>query len=316
MTDLGPISTGRFSHDLLLHDGDEELVQGVAGFVSSGLSSGSRVILHSTAGRVAVLREAFGAHPRLEYAADRHPFQTPSAALWAFQRMFAETPDPIEVWTAGTVPIGADGAAHPSWARFEALANVALRDYAFHALCTFDTSVHSSTDIAAARATHPGICTSGTRSRNPGYVEPAAFLAGPLARTPRPPPGCSSTTAVLCGLPDLRPAREVVRRRGRSSRVPHDAVDGLMTALNEVLVNALTHGATPVSLDVWVEPSRITCRITDPGPGIEDVLAGCRYPAPSGPHGLWLARQSCEEVAVENLPGGGCSVLLTTGSEA
>jgi anti-sigma regulatory factor (Ser/Thr protein kinase) len=315
MTGPGPIASGRFSHDLLLHDGHNELVDGVRAYVDQGLASGGQVIVHGAEGRLATMREALGSRPRLEYALTSDLFPTPMRTLFATQRRLAENPEPVELWAAGSVPPIDDRASRISWTRFESLINEILGPYAFHALCTYDTQTLSGRTIAAGRATHPCLSSSGCRTSSPDYLAPAEFLASPLAGVPGPPGSRPAVTLTLYSARDLKRARHLVARSAMSfSALPVSSIDGFVSALNEVLVNGLDHGGTPVQLALWVEPTRLTCRVLDDGPGIQDALAGFRYPEPSGPKGLWLARQLCEDVYARNLPsalGGGCSVVLT-----
>jgi hypothetical protein len=65
-----------------------------------------------------------------------------------------------------------------------------------------------------------------------------------------------------------------------------------------------------VRLALWTDPARLTCLVTDLGPGIPDRLAGYRYPEPDGPKGLWVARQLCEDIFVGNLADGGSYALV------
>jgi anti-sigma regulatory factor (Ser/Thr protein kinase) len=104
----------------------------------------------------------------------------------------------------------------------------------------------------------------------------------------------------------------VERSAASSSAVARSAIDELVLAVNEVLTNGLVHGRPPVQLSVWVEPASLTCQVTDAGPGIDDPLAGFRHPEPTGPRGLWAARQLCEGLYLGNEPDAGCRVLLTT----
>ena len=54
-----------FSHGALVHDNDDELVEGTRAFVDQGLGSGGQVQVHGTRDRVGLLREVLGTHPRL-----------------------------------------------------------------------------------------------------------------------------------------------------------------------------------------------------------------------------------------------------------
>ncbi len=312
LTDAHPIADGRYSHDLLLHDSDHDLVVATCAFVERGLASGGQVLVHSSEDRVALLREAVGTHPRLDYGLDADLYLSPSSTLFAYERKLAA--EQTEMWVTGTVPLGDDPAGHPAWTRYESMVNEVLGGYAFHALCTYDTRTLPARTIAAAKAAHPGLSTGGDRSSpSAEYLDPAAFLSDPLAGVPDPPSGPPVVTATVRSAQDLRRVRHLVNDSATSaSAVPRDTIDGFVIALNEVLANALTHGALPVELAVWVGTSRLCGRVTDAGPGIADTLSGYHYAEAIGPTGLWVARQLCEDVIVRNLPHGGCNVLLAT----
>jgi hypothetical protein len=133
-----PIALGSSSHDLLVHDGDHDLIEGTWAFVDQGLASGGHVLVHSTAERVALLRKALGTHPRLEYGLDSDLYQSPMSTLFAYQRKLAENPEPMELWATGTVPMVENPSGHAAWARYESAVNEVLSPYAFHGLCTYD----------------------------------------------------------------------------------------------------------------------------------------------------------------------------------
>jgi anti-sigma regulatory factor (Ser/Thr protein kinase) len=301
-----------FSHDLLLHDSDVALVQGTRAFVQRGIDSGGQVLVHSTEGQVAMLRRALGSHPRLTYGLDQDLYQSPMATLFHYQRVLEDSSGSTALWATGTVPLGEQRAGQDAWARYESLVNEVLGPYAFHGLCTYDTQALPAHVIAAAKATHPHVDSGGERRPSPDYQHPAGFLATPLAGAPRPPSAAPTLVMNLLGLRDLVRARHHLRGVLEASAVPGVAVGDLVTATNEVVTNGLRHGAPPVRLEVWVQPSKVTCRVTDRGAGIGDPLSGYRYAEPSGPLGLWTARQLCDEVLISNPPHGGCSVVLTT----
>lgn len=312
MTDLGSIALGGYSHDLLLHESDEELVQGTRAFVEQGLDSGGHVLVHSSKPRVEMLREALGSHPRLEYGLDEELYLTPTSTLFAYQKKFAEQPLPVDFWVTGTVPLGEDVGRHAAWSRYESLVNEVLGSYAFHALCTYDVAILPESTIAAAKATHQHVGTGVQRAASSEYQHPSDFLADPLADVPEPPDSQAVVSMTLRSLQHLAPARRLVQREVVRCSLTREAVDGFVMAVNEVLVNGLLHGGAPVQLLLWVGGTRLTCLVTDEGPGIGDRLAGYRYPQPRGPKGLWVARQLCQDLFVDNLPGGGCRVLVLT----
>jgi hypothetical protein len=312
MTSSGCVANSRYSHDLLLHDCDDDLVAATRAFVELGLDSGGQVLVHSSEERVDLLRAALGSHPRLDYGFDRDLYQSPTSTLFAYERKLAA--DPTETWVTGTVPLGDDPAGHAAWTRYESLVNEVLGPYAFHALCTYDTRILPARTIAAAKAAHPGLSINGDCTRySADYLDPAIFLTDPLAGVPDPTDAPPSVAQTLHGLEDLSRVRHLMTYTAESSgAVSRETVEGFVSASNEMLVNALTHGAAPVELVMWVDLARLTCRITDAGPGIPDTLTGYRYPQMVGPKGLWVARQLCEDLILSNSRGGGCSVLLAT----
>jgi anti-sigma regulatory factor (Ser/Thr protein kinase) len=312
MTGPEAIAGRRYSHDLLLHDCDDDLLVATRAFVERGLASGGRVLVHSCEDRVAMLRAALGSHPRLDYGLDRDLYLSPSKTLFAYERALAAQPS--EMWVTGTVPLGADPAGHAAWLRYESLVNEVLGHHAFHALCTYDTRTLPASTIAAAKAAHPGVSAGGGLAcESADYLSPAAFLAHPLAGVPAPPQAEPSVVHTVHGLQDLRTIRHLLGGVARStSALPRDAVEGFIAATHEVVVNALEHGEPPVELTMWADTTRLACRVADMGPGIVDTLAGYHRPVGTGPAGLRVARQLCEDIIITNQPGGGCSVFLTT----
>lgn len=310
-----PIVRGSYSHDLLIHESDRELVAGTVAFVEQGLASGGQVLVHSSKERVSLLRAALGTHPRLEYGLDSDLYLSPMTTLFGYERTVAQSQGGGDLWVTGTVPFGPDPLAHPAWTRYESLVNEVLGRYAFHALCTYDTRALPVSTIAAARATHPCLSNGESRVESPYYVDPAAFLVDPRAASPRAPSSAPTASKIIRTARDLQPARHLVARIGiEASAVSRDEIDGFVVAVNEVMENGLQHGRPPVRLSIWVDPSTLTCLVSDSGPGIRDPLAGYRHPDLDDSKGLWVARQFCDELMIRNSALGGCSVLMSAGS--
>jgi anti-sigma regulatory factor (Ser/Thr protein kinase) len=301
-----------YRHDVLVHDDDDDLVTATRGFVERGLTSGGQVLVHGTTSRVGLLREALGAHPRLEYGFDEELYQEPTRTLFAYQRRLAEMSEPLDFWVTGTVPLGRDVAEQAAWARYESAVNEALSGYSFRALCTYDTRTNPASVIEAALATHPTVNTDLTSRPSRRYVDPATFLARPMARVPGPPETPPSLVATVTGLEDLPQARHLLKTIARgSSALSLAAVDELVTAVNEVTANGVVHGSPPVCVTLWADPTSLTCEVVDSGLGALDPLTGFRYPQEWGPMGLWAARQLVDDLFISLPPEGGCSVLLT-----
>lgn len=301
-----------YSHGLLVHDTDEDLVEGTRAFVERGLTSGAHVLVHSTRPQVDLLRDVLGTQERLEYGYDEEMYQAPTKTLFAYQQKLAETPKGTEVWVTGTVPLGRDAAERAAWARYESAVNEALSAFPFRALCTYDARKLPGSVIAAARATHPTIGDHLTSQASPEYVDPSAFLAHPLARTPQPPTTRPAQAMTITRLDDLARLRHLVESTARAcSAVPQRSIQELVIAVNEVTANGLVHGAPPVHLTVWADVGTLTCLVADSGRGALDPLSGYRYPDETSPMGLWATRQLVDDMFIGALPDGGCSVLLT-----
>lgn len=301
-----------YSHGLLVHDNDEELIEGTRAFVDKGLVSGGQVLVHGTRDRVALLREVLGTHPRLEYGFDDELYLEPTRTLFDYQRKLAESTEPTEFWVTGTVPLGCDSAAQAAWNRYESAVDEALARYPFRALCAYDTRTRPAPVIAAARATHATLSTDLTSRANPEYVDPAAFLADPLAGVPTPPTSPPSVETMVAHLRDLRGARRLLRESARSgSAVPSQTIEHILIAVNEIASNGVAHGSPPVHISLWTDVDTLTCLVEDCGPGNLDPMTGFRYPDDGGPMGLWVARRLVDDLFIGNSPSAGCSVLLT-----
>jgi anti-sigma regulatory factor (Ser/Thr protein kinase) len=301
-----------YSHGLLVHHDDDELVEGTRAVVKQGLASGGNVVVRGPRGRVDMMREVLGVHPRLTYGFDEEAYLAPTVALFAYQRLLAESPDATAFWVTGPVPLGRDSAAQAAWARYESAVDEALCPYPYRALCTYDTRTCPASVITSAKATHATVSDGGTTRTNPEYVDPAAFLAHPLAQVPGPPGAPPSVVTTVTQLDELAGARHLLRASARrASAVSQHSFNEFLVTVNEVVVNGIVHGAPPVHLRLWAELDTLTCQVVDSGTGLLDPLTGYRRPDTSGPRGLWLARQFVDDLLIGNAPRGGFSLLLT-----
>jgi anti-sigma regulatory factor (Ser/Thr protein kinase) len=301
-----------YSHSLLVHDNDDELVEGTHAFVEQGLASGAHVLVHGTNDRVDLLRGTLGTDARLEYGFDEDLYLSPTSTLFAYQRKLAQRSEGTEFWITGTVPLGHDSAAQAAWARYESALDEALSPYPFRALCTYDARTRPASVIAAAKATHSTVSVDLTSRSSPEYVDPAAFLGSPLAEVPEPPTSPPSAATALADLDHLAEARHLLKTTARSSSaLSQQKIEQFLMAVHEVAVNGLAHGEPPVHVALWAEVASLTCMVEDSGPDGLDPLTGYRYPDDSTAMGLWLARQMVDDLFIGSSPSGGCSVLLT-----
>lgn len=197
--------------------------------------------------------------------------------------------------------------------RYEAAANVVLAESALSALCVYDRSWLSPSQLAGVERTHPLLLTDGLAEANAGYLDPRTFVRRlPL---PREPVESSRPVFAVDGARSLGQLRHALGAV-LDVHVPDEEQRGdLHLALSEVAANAFRHGVPPVAARVWADSSRIVCTITDRGHAFDDPIAG--YVPAYGPDlsrggmGLWLARKLWD--AVDLVAGDhGFTVRLST----
>lgn len=205
-----------FRHVLLVHDDDDQLVEGVDAFVTEGLTSDGDAMVLGTRDRLGLMREVFGVHPRLDYGSVEELYKDPMRTLFTFQRTLAERQEPRVLWATGMVPLGHDAATQAAWDRYESAANQALATFPFRGLCAYDTRARPASVIATARATHPTVNIDRSCHPSPDYVDPATFHGQRQAAVPAPPSAEPSGAATILHLDQVRQARELLWTVARS----------------------------------------------------------------------------------------------------
>jgi hypothetical protein len=104
-----------YSHGLLVHDTDDELVEETRAFVGQGLDSGGQVLVHGTRDRVGLMQRVFGNRAGLEYGFDEEMYLEPTRTLFGYQRRLAERRERTVFWATGTVPLGRDDAGQAAF---------------------------------------------------------------------------------------------------------------------------------------------------------------------------------------------------------
>ncbi|SFO21809.1 Anti-sigma regulatory factor (Ser/Thr protein kinase) [Geodermatophilus obscurus] len=302
-----------FRHDALLYDSAEELAAIAGPFLLEGLAAGDGAVIAAGPDVTAVLREAVDEDP-LVLVLDRNALyrsRTPTA-ITTFRGLAEQASPGRRVRVVGEVDFGATAADRHEWQRYEAVINSAFATSPLWGLCIFSTALPEPL-LTTARQTHPHAVSAAGRTANPGYVDPAAYLAGlpvpeePLEHTP--PAFAVDDVTDFVGL------RRAVRRLLSAVDGPEDQIEDFLLAVDEMASNGIRHGRRPVSLRLWTAPGRLVCTIGDSGGGPSDPFAGYG-PAhgedlSAGGMGLWLARQLCDHVALRR-DAHGSSVRLVT----
>lgn len=299
-----------FSHDVLIHDSDDQLLDTVVPFVRSGLDAGESAVVCCTPPTTGLLQRELGQDPRVAFLDYDATYSTPIGAIAAYQEI-------VDAYVAaGASHVRAVGEAtsdgclddRVDWARYEAVVNRALEEYPLSGICMYDRRVLTPDVLAYGRLTHPMLVDRDGRTANPDFVDAAEFLRRTARTLPEPEQAADPDLdiAFLTSLDDLRARIEACLLRNTS--MTQEAVD-LLLAANEVATNAIRHGEPPVSVRLWVTDDRLVCTVTDQGQGISDPFAGYIWPGAHGRlpvrgMGLWVARCLCDRVDMVDGPAG------------
>jgi anti-sigma regulatory factor (Ser/Thr protein kinase) len=306
----------RYRHDLLLHGSPEELAAVAVPFLREGLESGDAVVIATAAPRAALLLDALGADDRV-HVVERHEVyraRTP-AAITAFRRLAEQRQSEgfSQVRVVGETDFGPTPRDWLEWQRYEAVINQALGPWPLWGLCTYDTTTLPEEVVESGLRTHPQLVTEHGRQANPAFLEPVDYLRSlPVPEEPL------EATAPLLRVDDVREfsgLRRAVATVLAGLGGEPDRLEDLHLAIDEMSSNGVRHGGPPVTLQLWADPDRVVCRISDGGSGMDSPFAGYG-PAHGddlslGGMGLWLARQLCDHVDVVD-DGPGLTVRLTT----
>ncbi|MEU4555320.1 ATP-binding protein [Micromonospora violae] len=131
-------------------------------------------------------------------------------------------------------------------------------------------------------------------------------MANPSRDRPAPTAGelLFSTSFTLTDLSRVRTEVEVVSRR---CGLDHDEIEDWLTAVNELMINAIRHGGGTGAVRLRLD-GRLTCEVTDRGTGFDTtqyVPSAERPPlSGTGGMGLWVVGQMAHYVRADSGPAG------------
>lgn len=295
-------------HEALIHDTDEELVDGTRVLIRDGIAAGDLVVVGGGDHDLEVLRDAWDDDPRVVFENVSTGYDNPMTTLGNYQRLSEqeESAGRRARVTAALPPL--DGAeARRRWRRYEAVVARALAPYELVALCRYDTRTMPPEMVDHARATHQRVTSPQ------GLQEGAALdrVLAELAASERPDPA-EATPPVLQRAISSTSALAGLRGELAAALPSSDRSTGLLTAANEVLTNALQHGRAPVDLSLHRGSDRWVCVVADAGDELDDPWVGFDPPVRSDSEsgrGLWIARQLCDDLTISTA-GAGTTVRL------
>lgn len=307
----------RMVHETLLYGSDDEFVQGLTPFLGDAIADGHPAVVVTATANSALLRDALGADAdRVSFIDAASWYTQPARTIARYRALIDDhlAAGARALRVVGEVVFGSTERDHRAWVRYESMLNTVFGGDPVHILCPYDERRLPHGLIAAAARTHRIVRRQSSASRSPDYRTPEQLL-GELHELPTdPPPNRARLVGLHIDDADLPSVREAIREAGARAGVQGPRLEQLVLAANEIVTNALVHGAPPVSVQVWSDGQRLVCQVADKGPGVHDPLAGYRPPAldegPEGQMGLWIARQLCDEL--ELLAGGsGLTVRMT-----
>jgi anti-sigma regulatory factor (Ser/Thr protein kinase) len=278
-----------FEHVAVYHAGGDDLAEQLAPDIARALEAGDAVLLCSAPdvwSRIAAKLGQVG--DGVEYISDEIRYEHPNVAMRILHDFARErTRDSGRAaWSIGAIPFDGEAIRNAEWLRYEAAVTQVLSHLPLRAVCTYDTTTTPPELLEHARCTH-------------SWAEPDGIAVIP----PVVPP-------------DHEPMLRLVVHSSRSARqtvaaayhglVDDDACADLTLVVSEIVSNALTHGAPPVTMSAWFDEPAATSTIdvTDNGRGIDDPFVDLRPPRPRpGGAGMWIVGQLSERVTSHRVDG-------------
>ncbi|MGC4806853.1 ATP-binding protein [Micromonospora sp. DT233] len=88
------------------------------------------------------------------------------------------------------------------------------------------------------------------------------------------------------------------------------ALEDFVLAVHELVTNVVRHGGGSGRLRLCRQGDRLTCEVTDDGPGLDAVPVALPAPNQVGHRGLWLAQQLTDGLEIRT-DGRGTTALVT-----
>lgn len=297
--------TGRYTHAAVVVGSAEEALAAAVPFLNEGLSAGDLLVLSCVPERNEMLRrELGGAAVRVDARISLLDTRAPDAIV-ATRALLAQAArsGSGRLRVVGETRFGASPRSWREGQRYEAVVNALLGAEPIDALCIYDRQRLPAGVLDSAAATHPSLVADGVARPNPGFLDPAEFLAGlPL---PRETVEDGDPVFAVDGAVVLAQLRHQLGAVLATTVPDRDQREDMHLAVSEIAANAFRHGVPPVSARVWAAGDRLVCSIGDRGTRFGDALAGFQ-PAHGadlsrGGMGLWLARKLWDHVDL--LPG-------------
>jgi anti-sigma regulatory factor (Ser/Thr protein kinase) len=296
-----------FSHEAVLYQGETDFLTGTLPFVQEGVANDEAILVVVEAGKIARMREALGTDADKVRFADMDAVGlNPARIIPAWQDFVSEHSGDSRPLRGIGEPISSSRTPDQliECQRHESLLNVAFAGpVPWRLLCPYDVTSLSPLVIEEARRSHPYLLEQGSPAVSEGYRGLEA--SGAPFDTPLPalPADATRHDVVPATLGNVRVS---VDEHGRQAGLSDVAARDLALATHEIATNSVRYGGGSGVLNMWSDPSRVSCEIRDAG-SIAAPLAGRERPPTTtiGGRGLWLANQLCDLVQIRTTATGG-----------
>jgi anti-sigma regulatory factor (Ser/Thr protein kinase) len=256
-------------HSAFVYDSDEELVEQSGQFLEAGIEAREGVLVAASRNRMEVIRRALDAPPAAVRSLDAVGTRDRPARLLG--ACYAAAVDQLERFDSLRLLIelqtGPAVGEWPDWIHCETALGRVFERLPVTTLCAYDSRLTPAPLLAAAGRAEPEV----TEPRH------------------QPLPELRTMSAVA----NPEQLRERLGEAMCAAGVGGRRAVAALTAVNEIGVNAWSHGAAPVELRCGRHEGRFVGEVIDHGTGFDDPLAGFDPPAERGAHapGLWVVRQ-------------------------
>jgi anti-sigma regulatory factor (Ser/Thr protein kinase) len=305
-----PPTAPGFEHEALMYAGDGGFLAAAVPFVAAALDADEPVLVALPRARVEVLTNALGDRAaEVQFLAMEEVGRNPACIIPAWLSFVDRRPPDGRAIHGIGEPVwgGRDPAEYTECHLHESLLNEAFTGTsAFRLLCPYDTQTLDAETVEEARRTHPIVQQAGSRQGSSSYS--AVDARDRHFRAPLPEPTTDVWEVPVSGISrhrDLRNVRGMVADHGRSCGLQPIRVNDLVLAVDEIMINAVSHGGGRGTLRMWRAGERAVCEVRDEG-RLEDAMVGRLPPSHTsrGGRGLWLVNQLCDLVQIRSTATG------------
>jgi transcriptional regulator with XRE-family HTH domain len=179
----GPASAAMLEHQALLYDTEDRFLDTAGPFLAAGIERSEAVLAVTTGANISLLRERLGPDAkRVEFVDEATWYQSPTAALEAYQAFFSAKLETGSTWIriVGQPTWAASSDSESRlWTRYESLVNLILAAWPVSFLCAYDERTVAPEIVRHACLTHPHTITPDGPASSPDYADPGGFVLKP-----------------------------------------------------------------------------------------------------------------------------------------